>query len=365
MMFLKKRKKAEPKKKLHKKENEGNRANDDSTSQDGQSSEELEKKEKPRLKKKVVIQSQKEKDAAYIMKKNIGMKVLRVIFWFMLATVFLRGAYEILKPTKVTEITTIINDFKREQKIVGDHPEEIMKFAQDFVKEYLTYEQSGEADFKNRIKPYVSKRISNLSGIYSFKNTAEAAYVNAYRKEEYAQNQYDVFVQAKVKYNIKSQDTDEIAEKVENCTLKVPVTLTDQGYCIEGLPLFVSDKRLDESYNPQEAVPGTEIDSKEIEPAISNFLDAYYSQDQSMINYLLAPNADQSKFLGLAKRYLFEKIETIHTYQTETGEIICLLKVKIQDAVNEETIYQEFNVKIIREGDKYYIQDINSKITTI
>lgn len=363
MIFGKKKKKDSIPKKLLKKGVSQENVNSDEP--DG-----LEKKTTPvnmgkKLKKKEKILLKKEKDDSYIMKKNTGMKVLRVFFWLMLVTVFFRGVFEIVKPTKVSEITMIIDEFKKEQEVIGDHPEELMKFAQDFAKEYLTYSQSGESDFRERVKPYVSKRIGDLSGIYSFRNTAKATYVNAYRKEAFSSNQYDVFVNAEVQYDIKNQETGEIKQTTADCTLKVPVTVTDNGYCIEGLPLYVADNRLDASYNPLEAVPGVEIDNKEVELAVTNFLDAYYSQDQSMINYLLTEDADKNKFIGLSKRYSFVKIDSIHAYETEGNEIICILKAKIQDAVNEETIYQEFNIQIIQEGDKYYIKDMNSKITTL
>ena len=59
-----------------------------------------------------------------------------------------------------------------------------MDFAQDFAKEYLTYEKGGEQDFRTRINPYISQRLNNAPGIYAFRNNAKAAYVNAYRKEQ-------------------------------------------------------------------------------------------------------------------------------------------------------------------------------------
>lgn len=361
MIFKKKEKKEAHPKKL-KKKGTGEEVNQESP----EDSKEINIPSKePKLKKKENNKVKKEKDDSYIMKKNTGMKALRVLFWLILLFIFFRGTFGILKPTKASEITAIINNFKEEQKLIGDHPEELMQFAQDFAKEYLTYSKSGESDFRERIKPYVSKRINNLSGIYSFKNSAKAIYVNAYRKEAYSSSQYDVYVSAEVQYEIKNLDTGEIKQSTNLCTLKIPVTVTNNGYCIEGLPLYVADNRLDTSFNPEEAIPGTEIDSKEIEPAVTNFLDAYYSQDQSMINYLLTEDADKSKFIGLSKRYSFEKIDSIKTYKTEENEIICILKVKIQDAVNEETIYQEFNVQIVQGGDKYYIKDMNSKITTL
>lgn len=367
MIFSKKRKKEAPPKKL-KKKGTGEEI-DQEDPQDPQDPEDIKEinipSKGPKLKKKENTKVKKEKDDSYIMKKNTGMKALRAFFWIILLSIFCRGVFQILKPTKTSEITAIINNFKEEQKLIGDHPEELMQFAQDFAKEYLTYSQSGENDFRERIKPYVSKRINNLSGIYGFKNSAKALYVNAYRKEAYSSSQYDVYVSAEVQYEIKNFDTGETKQSTDLCTLKIPVTVTNKGYCIEGLPLYVADNRLDTSFNPEEAIPGTEIDSKDIAPAITNFLDAYYSQDQSMINYLLTEDADKSKFIGLSKRYSFEKIDSIKAYKTERNEIICILKVKIQDAVNEETIYQEFNAQVVQGGDKYYIKDMDSKITTL
>ena len=80
----------------------------------------------------------------------------------------------------------------------------------------------------------------------------------------------------------------ETSEIKERCTLKVPVVVTDNGYAIEALPVYVTDVRRDTDYNSQESVLGSEIDSEPLKSAVTNFLDAYYSQDQSMINYLLA-----------------------------------------------------------------------------
>lgn len=373
MIFKNKKKEASPKRLKKKGKNEETISSEEPLSKLKIDSMEPEGEEKvaipvgnaPKLKKKEKVLVKKEKDDTAIMKKNTALKVMRVLLWGILAFVFLRGMFEILKPTKISEVSAIINDFKKEQEIIGDHPEELMKFAQDFSKEYLTYSQYGESDFKERIKPYVSKRIYNLSGIYSFKGTAKATYVNAYRKETYSNNQYDVYVNAEVQYEVKNQDTGEVKQTTSTSTLKVPVMVTENGYCIEGLPLYVADNRLDASYNPQEALPGTEIDKAAIEPAITNFLDAYYSQDQSMINYLLTEDADRTKFIGLSKRYTFEKLDSIHAYLTEENEIICILNVKIRDAVNEESIYQECNIQIIQGGDKYYIKDMNSKITTL
>ena len=90
-----------------------------------------------------------------------------------------------------------------------------MDFAQDFAKEYLTYEKGGEQDFRTRINPYISQRLNNAPGIYAFRNNAKAAYVNAYRKEQEGEV-YNVYVNAEIQYD-KGEDGMEYAD----CTLKI------------------------------------------------------------------------------------------------------------------------------------------------
>lgn len=141
-MILKKKKdrEIEPKKKLAKK---GEKPQPESDPIAESQQKKLKTKEK-----KVV---KKEKDDTYVMKKNTGMKILRALLWIILFFIFFRGVIQIIKPDKVSEISKIINEFKEEQKNNGDHEEELMRYAQDFVKEYLTYTKSGEEEFKKRI----------------------------------------------------------------------------------------------------------------------------------------------------------------------------------------------------------------------
>ena len=232
-----------------------------------------------------------------------------------------------------------------------------MDFAQDFAKEYLTYKQSGEEEFKSRIKPYVSRRIYNLSGIYSFRHSAKATYVHAYRRVE-NEGVYDVYVRAEVRYD---QEEESI---YDTCTLKIPVSATQAGYCVTSLPLYVQDSQLDTTYNAAELTWGVEIDSTPLEGSVRNFFETYYTQEQSMINYLLTPDADKSKFLGMDHRYAFLQIESLKAYQNEgETDIHCIVKTRIQDTVNEEEIYQECNLVLVESNEKYYVKDMETKIT--
>lgn len=297
------------------------------------------------------------RDTTYVLKKNFTMKIFRWVFWFMLVCVFARGAYQIIKPQAADELRQMIKDFEQTQQSQGDAAEEVMDFAQDFAKEYLTYEKGGEQDFRTRINPYISQRLNNAPGIYAFRNNAKAAYVNAYRKEQEGEV-YNVYVNAEIQYD-KGEDGMEYAD----CTLKIPVVATESGYCITALPMYIQDKRNSDDYTLPQIPLGQEIDTALVSSSIENFLSAYYSQEQSMINYLLTADADRSKFVAIGGRYEFKKVESIKAYQSpEAADILCLLTVRIADTVNQEEISQEYMITLVQETDKYYVKDIDTKI---
>lgn len=347
-LFKKKRGETEVKRKLGKKE--------DALHNRGREQEEKTEKEDHKTL-KWDRKGRKPKDDSYVLRKNRFMKVFRTLFWMLLLFVFGRGLYQIVKPQEASELRQIITEFKAEQEETGNTPNEIMDFAQDFAKEYLSYEKGGEQDFKSRIAPYVTRRIYNTGKLYTFHSTAKANYVNAYRMENDKKGGdiYNVYIKAEIEY-----DKGEEGVTYAGCTLKVPVASTQTGYCVAALPVFMQDVRQDNTYSTSQTVSGNEIDSSIIEPSVKNFLEAYYSQDQSMINYLLTQDADKNKFIAIQNRYKLKKIESIKTYQEEnTAMITCILTVRIVDPINDEEIGQEYTLTLMQSNDKFYVKDMN------
>lgn len=355
-IFKKKEKKEESPPKLKKKEEaiaeaEVSRDNEDALK---------DKKDKQKNKRN-------QRNDVYNMKKNTGRVIMRYVLWTMLICIFLKGVWGIVKPDSTSEVNSIIQQFKADLKRTGDSPEEVQRFAQDFAKEYLTHEYRGVADFKARIGPYVTKRIQDQAeSIYGFKNKAKAVYVNAYRKELYAENQWDVFVSAEVEYEITYPETGETVIKTEKVNLKIPVAYSPgSGYCVESLPLFVQDQRQAVSYNPSEIIVDSEIPTDSLRPSVQTFLEAYYSQEQQMINYLLSADADKEKFIGMNKRFEFVSISSLKAYEPEGKDILCVVKIKVKDTVNGEELSQELNLTIIQDKEKVYVKDINPRVVAI
>lgn len=312
------------------------------------------------------VKKTKEKTEEYILKKNTGMKVARVLFWIILIFIFVRGILSIFKTDTQKQAEELIRNFKAEYSDFTSQNAEIMAFAQNFCKEYMTYSKNGEDDYKNRLTPYVSSGFLASGNVVDFTASAEAEYVQAYRIEDYSDNQKDVYVNAEVRYESRLLNDDgqtyTTKESRRTLTLRVPVYVKGGSYVVEEIPLVVADESI---YLPDYAAAayyGNAVSDEKtaaIKTSVENFLKAYLEQDESVINYYLSNTCDKAEFTGLQGRFTFYSIEKINCYTDEAGDILCIVEFQIMDAENGVKMIQKINLSMSENGGKFYINDMN------
>jgi len=312
-----------------------------------------------------ILNARRPKDEDYIIKRNGYMKILRALFYIILLFFFARGVIVSLQPTDEEGLIRTMENFKQEFASFKGENEEIMAFAQNFAREYLTYTVRGAEEHKSRMQPYISNRINNIPHLTDFSGSTTVNYIQAYRKELYAPNQYDVYIKAEVSY---STITVEEGLTITTTTikptyLKVPVFAGNGAYIIEDLPVFVADSLLKGNYNPKNISLSRAGDAvvSEIRVALLNFLTAYYEAEQSVIDYYLYRNADKSTFWGLDGRYSFDRLDSLNVFNLSNNEYLCVVGIFIKDSINDVRLYQGFNLIIRAEGSRYYIKDMNTK----
>lgn len=308
--------------------------------------------------KKVSKNTEKE----YVIRKTGQMTILKIMLWCMLGFIFLRGVISCLHPDKTEEINGLITEFKAEFNNTQDRDYEVLSFARNFVNEYLTYEVGGKDSFTNRISPYISERIAGIDDIYDFKNTCNCIYVDAYHIEEISNNQVDVFVRAKVEYNLQvknEDDTYSAVVKVKEVELRVPIYVGKNGYTVEDIPVYVNDIMKDTSYRINE-ITLEEIDSVPYKEAVQNFLSAYYGSEQSVLDYFVNAGADSTKFKCLGGTFEFNKIDDLAAYKKEKG-ILCIVSFKIMDTINGTTVRQRLNLELVNSQNRLYVSDYSTK----
>ena len=312
-------------------------------------------------------QKVKKAQREYTMRKNTGMKILRIILWVMLVFIFLRGIVSIFRPDTKDEVTAMITDFKENYNQFTNQNSELMSFAQNFTKEYLTYTARGETEYKNRLKPYVSSGLLNSTKINDCSADAEAVYVEAYKIEAYSDCQADVYVLADLEYSnrILEDDGQTYTTQItkDQVILSVPVYYKNGKYIVEDVPLMVTDTVKMDDYTA-EVYSGTSLSDeiqKEVSLSVDNFLKAYCEQDESVIDYYLGSKADKTKFIGLHGRFSYLGIDNIHCYQETGADMVCLVEFRIQDEINGVKMLQKINLSISKSGGKFYINNINTR----
>ncbi len=296
----------------------------------------------------------KQKERIFKIKNIAPYRVARIVLWVMIGFIFLRGVVEIIKPTDQKKVESTIDNFLKDFSEFKGENEEIMAFAQNFTKEYLTYEEKNEDNFKARIRPYVSDKLYNTQDLLEFKGWSECEYVAAYRKEQYSEHQYDVYVKAQVNYG----------DRIDNTTLRVPVYAGNGAYIVEGIPMVVEDSMLLANYSQTEykGDPVTDAEVTSINVSLENFFKAYYEDTADVIEYYLAKDAKKTHFIGLYGRYTFDKINDLKCYHPEgQQDIIAIVSITVKDSDNGNTLQQEFNITITNYDGRYYLKDINTK----
>lgn len=336
----------------------------------GKSLKKKQKKPKPEKPKKP-------KTEEYVLKKNTGMKVLRIILWVMLVFIFFKGIISIFqKEDGIDEVALIISNFRQEFSDFKDENEELMSFAENFGREYLTYSIDQKDDYYSRISQYASSVVCNNTQLVDFNANASCLYINAYRKEEYAPNQYDVYVYAVVEYSRQILNEDGQTYSTETTqaetTMTVPIYSSGDGkYLVEDIPRYVTDTAVSDAVYTQSNYGGTSINDETVidtvSTSISNFLTSYYTAEQSVIEYYLSSTADKERFRGLQGRYEFVKIDTLNCYYNADQSITAVVNFYITDTCNGALLYQEFNVllKVDQDTGRYYILDMNTRSKNI
>lgn len=314
----------------------------------------------------------KAKTQAGTLRKNKLLRVSRVVLWGMLTFVFLKGVVSTFRADTLTEAKVLIHDFKAELNVSKKLNNEILAFAQNFVKEYLTYEANGESEYKERLKAYMANAKS-VEGMNLHNGTADAVYVQAYRLEQCTDTQWDVYVLAEVEYtqSVMDSSAQEYRTEIEKAQtyLKVPVYVDGEFMTVESLPLFISDSMLLEDY-PGAEYYGTAADEKtasDVETAVTNFLKAYYEQDETVIDYYLSKDAEKEQFSGLNGRYQFIKMNTLKCYKEQNQNVVvCIANFYVKDSINSAQIQQKLCLQVVQESDgKYYILSISPRTTSI
>lgn len=299
------------------------------------------------------------------LKRESVLKFMRLVMWGFLVFVAIRGATALAKPDPVNAMRSETQSFMKSFSAERSLQLEVSSFAQNFVKEYLTYAAGDEVDYAGRIQMYGPKIFSTPPT--QLKASSSCSYSSAYKIELYDQNQYDVHVMAKVEYQTPQVAPDgstiTVSTSMENVYFKVPVRWSASGCVVTDFPAFVAGPGAI-SY-PNQAFNGDMLDddkTEAIEKAMTDFFTVYYGDSQSRVDYYLQTPALGSKIKAMYGRYTFEKIDTLEAFKDPNveGDFVAITKIKVID-VNGVNFDQRYSIYLTHKDGRYYIKALDNR----
>lgn len=295
-------------------------------------------------------------------------KVGKVVLWILVAFLILRGIGSILKkdPSKDIDkkVNTSLSSIENQRKV----QEEASAYAAGFAKEFLTYKEGDNEEYRKRVSKYIPQNLSGQIPSVMTNVDVQAMDIVAISSEFYNQNQLDVNVRARVSYSSKVKgSTGEIEDKVvvKDVYLKVPVYSSNGKYIIEDLPVYIA--KPENASIEFKTLNGTAADSNitsAIENMLKNFLKTYCEGNDSELTYYM--NDAKTPVHGLGGGFTFKSINELKVYTgNQANENTVIVNFSIEDKDSGQEIRQRINLQTIKKEDRYYIKALDARSSNL
>ena len=296
-----------------------------------------------------------------------GIKVLRGVLWTLIVILIIRGGVTLFKGDQAEAIAKQNELFLENLSKNNGLESKLFSFAEEFTREFFTRYPSNTEDFKKRILKFTTEQLASDMNNSSYSEIINAS---AFSFEKYSDNQFDVSVCAKIKqYVLKPGQESVPQENKEYDTalvteyIKIPIYIDgNEKMIVEDIPGIIAAPEKPELKSAEyrgEEITDSEV-SKKINEMITEFFKAYYSGEQTQLDYFLENREAIKVETG---RYAFEKVDSTNIYILENDEYLVTVNLKIQAFDNE--LLQRFNLKLVKNGDKFLVKEINTRVKNL
>ncbi len=277
------------------------------------------------------------------LKSLIPPKIKRIVLWIVLTFIFIKGAISIAVPAPYKTIKKqVMTELENTQKSVSNI-NDAKAFAEAFISEFLTYKANEQEEYRARLEEYMTDAaLTNIN----FSLVADSQVINsiAIKCSEVNSNQYNIDVQAKVRYTDVTRDV----------YIRVPLAQKDKRYVVEDLPMFISNP--DKGEIETNILDGTLVEpdvAASIKDTLVNFLKAYCEGTQTEIKYYLYKPELIDKIGAIGGNKKFKSVDEVNAY--EKGEKIKVIVTYTVEDLNGQQFKQNANLDIKEKNQRYYI----------
>ena len=199
---------------------------------------------------------------------------------------------------------------------------------------------------------------------------SEIINASAFSFEKYSNNQFDVSVCAKIKQYILKDGQDGVPQEKKEYDIalvteyiKIPIAIDENGQMIvEDVPAIVAaPEKADIKSTEYKGEALSDLDeTKKINDMITEFFKAYYSGEQTQLDYFLENREEIKVESG---RFDFEKVDSTNIYILGNNEYLVTVNLKIKSFNNE--LIQRFNLTLTKNSDKFLVKSLNTRVKNL
>lgn len=316
---------------------------------------------------KVIIDKKINNSKVNKLVKFNGLKAIRWVLWTLIVILIIRGGVTLIKGDQAEAIVKQNELFLENLSKSTGLEAKLFSFAEEFTREFFTRYPSNTEDFKKRILKFTTEQLANDMNNSSYSEIINAS---AFSFAKYSDNQFDVSVCAKIKQYVLKPGQESVPETNKEYDtalvieyIKVPIYIDDTGKMIvEDVPGIIAAPEKAElkstEYNGEEVTDLEE--AKKINDMITEFFKAYYSGEQTQLDYFLENREDIKTETG---RYTFEKVDSSSIYNLGNDEYLVTVNLRIKAFDNE--LLQRFNLTLVKNGDKFLVKELNTRVKNL
>lgn len=316
---------------------------------------------------KAIIDKQINDSKTNKLSKFNKIKVLRWMVWTLMGILTIRGGVALFKGNPAELIEKQNAQFLESiNKSIGLEGK-LFSFAEQFTREFFTRYPSKTEDFKERILKFTTEQLANDMNNSSYSEIINAS---AFSFEKYSDNQFDVSVCAKIKQYIPQAGQEKVPQdKVEYDIalvteyIKIPIAIDEnEQMIVENVPAIIAaPEKANIKSTEYKGETVTNLDEvKKINDMITEFFKAYYSGEQTQLDYFLEKREAIKVERG---SFDFSKLDSTNIYTLGNNEYLVTVNLKIKAFGNE--LIQRFNLSLNKNNDKFLVKALNTRVENL
>lgn len=273
----------------------------------------------------------------------------KILLWIMLGAVFIKGAADIIMGNTISKQREALETYMAVVSSEQELRDGSMAFAEEFVREYLTFDGELGSDYENRIAAYTARNLRIEAPDEGVAITVIA--VNAVDVQLLDGNRVNVTVTVEA----------QIGKMTTKFNLKVPVVSSGGRYAVDEYPQIMPDMEVADVGAASGTISGTEVSNSEkdqITSVVESFCKVYYGgSDNDLLYYVSEGSGITNTVDGME----FERIDNLRAvYVAETDNYVIDVKIKV--ANSGVALPQHLYLTAERDGDRFYIKKIDTRI---